>query len=92
LPRRGGGFTYREEANVLTLLAFRNGPIEDLHAGTKAPPQDPEVSRITDEEMKTLMITASRKMAELLEKRDLKPNEYAKLLADRWPQVRHWER
>lgn len=88
-----GGFTYRDHANVLTLLAFRNGPIENLHAGkSSALLEDPELSRITDEEMKTLMIAASAKLAELLVLRDSNPDAYARLLAEKWPHVRHWER
>ena len=45
-------FTIRDEANALTLLAFRNGLIEQLHAGRHDPVvDDPEVSRITNEAM-----------------------------------------
>ncbi len=89
----GAKFTYRDQANVLTLLAFRNGPIEDLHAGKSSPLlKDPELSRITDEEMKTLMIVASAKLAELLALRDSDPDAFAELLAVNWRQVRNWER
>ena len=89
----GAKFTYRDQANVLTLLAFRNGPIEDLHAGKhSALLEDPELSRITDEEMKTLMVAASTKLAELLEMRDSDPDAFAQLLAVNWRQVKNWER
>ena len=89
----GAKFSYRDQANVLTLLAFRNGPIEDLHAGKYSPLlEDPELSRITDEEMKKLMIAASAKLAELLETRDSDPDGFAQLLAVNWRQVKHWER
>ena len=89
----GGKFTYRDQANVLTLLAFRNGPIEDLHAGMYSPLlEDKTLSRITDDEMKTLMIDASRKLAELLALRDEDPESFATLLAGNWRQVRKWER
>ena len=89
----GGKFSYRDQANVLALLAFRNGPIEDLHAGKYSPLlEDPELSRITDEEMKTLMIDASAKLAELLALRDNDPDDFARLLAVNWRQVRNWER
>ena len=27
------GFTLRDEANAIVAVAFRNGPLEDLHAG-----------------------------------------------------------
>lgn len=89
----GGKFTYRHQANVLTLLAFRNGPIEDLHAGKYSPLlEDPELSRITDEEMKRIMIAASTKLAELLALRDSDPEAFAQMLAANWRQVRNWER
>ena len=89
----GGKFTYRDQANVLTLLAFRNGPIEDLHAGQYSPLlEDKTLSRITDAEMKTLMIAASAKLAELLALRDEDPGSFAALLAGNWRQVRNWER
>ena len=89
----GAKFTYRDQANVMTLLAFRNGPIEDLHAGKYSPLlEDVNLSRITDEEMKTLMIAASTKLAELLDLRDNDPEDFARVLAANWRQVKHWER
>ena len=89
----GAKFTYRDQANVLTLLAFRNGPIEDLHAGKYSQLlEDPELSRITNEEMKNLMIVASTKLAELLALRDSDPEDFARLLAVNWRQVKKWER
>ena len=58
------------------MLAFRNGPIEDLHAGQySALLENPGLSRITDEEMKALMIDASKKFAELLAIRDSDPED-----------------
>ena len=66
---------------------------EDLHAGKYSPTlEDPELSRITDEEMKTIMINASAKLAELLALRDDDPDGFAQLLAANWRQVRAWER
>ena len=60
-------FTVRDEANALTAFAFRNGIIEELHAGKRSPLLDqPEYSRITDDEMRRLMIEASQKLAEML--------------------------
>jgi len=88
-----GMFTHRDQANVMTLLAFRNGPIEVLHAGKYSPMLEaPELSRITDEEMKTIMINASAKLAELLALRDDDLDEFAQVLAANWRQVRAWER
>ncbi len=69
-----GGFTVRDEANALTAFAFRNGMLEKLHAGAPSPLlSDTSLSRITDSEMKTLMIEASEKLAKLLDLRDRNP-------------------
>lgn len=42
------------EAKAITALAFRNGPIEDLHAGKVCSvcDQNPEFSHISNDEMK----------------------------------------
>ncbi|MCX6926128.1 MAG: hypothetical protein NT154_23410 [Verrucomicrobia bacterium] len=59
--------TLRDEANALTAYAFRNGFLEDLHAGKTSPLlEQPGYSRITDDEMKRLMIEASEKLARML--------------------------
>ena len=69
--------TIREEANALTCCAFRNGYLEKLHEGKHSPLLDtPELSRITDEEMKKLMIGASAKLSELLSMKESNPAEY----------------
>ena len=86
--------TIREEANALTCCAFRNGYIEDLHAGKYSELlAQPELSRITDDEMKKIMIQASAKLAELLAMKESNPPEY-------WRQLTyfnisvcgHWEK
>ena len=70
-------FTIRDEANVLTALAFRNGFIEELHAGRHhSALDDPEVSRITDAEMKKLMIQASEQLCRLLELKEADIEKY----------------
>jgi hypothetical protein len=48
------------EAKALVALAFRNGPIEDLHAGRPCTTcsGNREVSHISDEEMKAIMNSA----------------------------------
>jgi|GEM_PF-4044915 len=53
--------TFREEANVMTAFAFRNGYLEDLHAEGKP---------ITDKEMKELMVDASSRLAVWLKQKD----------------------
>jgi len=76
-----GGFTVRDEANALTAYAFRNGPLEDLHAGKASPLlEDPNLSRITDAEMKKLMINASDHLAKMLALRDTEPEEYRRFM------------
>jgi hypothetical protein len=70
-------FTLRDEANALTAHAFRNGFLEDLHAGKHSPLLDqPGFSRITDDEMKRLMIEASEKLARMLALKQQNPAEY----------------
>lgn len=72
-----GGFTVRDEANALVHQAFRAGPIEDLHAGTWSKLlEDDSLSRITDAEMKVLMVSACEKLANLLRLRDANPAAY----------------
>lgn len=63
-----GGFTLRDQANAIVAFAFRNGPIERLHAG------------ITDEEMKHIMLDASEKIELLLEMRETDEKGYTKFL------------
>lgn len=70
-------WTIREEANALTVWAFRNGYIEELHAGKYSELLDkPELSRITDAEMKKLNIGISTKIAEALEMKERNPSAY----------------
>jgi hypothetical protein len=76
-----GGFTIRDEANALAAFAFRNGPIEQLHAGKSSPLlDDPSLSRITDAEMKELMINATEMLAALLALRDAEPDKYRRFI------------
>jgi hypothetical protein len=86
--------TIREEANALTCCAFRNGYLENLHAGKHSRLlEQPGLSRITDAEMKKLMIEASAKLAELLAMKEANRGEY-------WRQLQyfnqhfcgHWEK
>lgn len=78
--------TIREEANALTCCAFRNGYIEELHAGKhSALLETPGLSRITDSEMKKLMIGASAKLAELLAMKETDPVEY-------WRQLNYFDK
>lgn len=75
-------FTVRDEANALAAFAFRNGFIEELHAGKRSPLLDQqEYNRITDDEMRRLMIEASKKLAEMLTLMRSDPKKYISWLA-----------
>ena len=76
--RPDGNPSIRDEANALVACAFRNGPLEDLHAGKYSDIlDDSSYSRITDDEMKQLMINARETLARLLTLREESPDEYA---------------
>jgi hypothetical protein len=99
LPLRGHPeLTLRDEANAITAQAFRNGFLETLHAGRWSPVlSDPGISRITDDEMKKLMIETSARVAHWLYLRELlldeRPDVYCQLVATtRWMFARSWER
>jgi len=78
-----GGWTLRDEANAMCAYAFRNGFIEDIHAS----------GRITDPEMKKLMIEASAGLARLLERKRNNPMEYEQFIRDYHRRYcRQWER
>jgi hypothetical protein len=77
LQTTGGVFTIRDEANTLTAFAFRNGFLEDLHAGKPLPAaQQSGFSRISDDEMRRLMIEASKKLTQLLKMKQQEPQKY----------------
>jgi hypothetical protein len=60
------------EAKALTALTFRNGPIEDLHAGKlcTACAGNAEYSHLSNEEMKRIMKSAVNAMYRLLWQRE----------------------
>jgi hypothetical protein len=69
-----------QEAKAIVGLAFRNGPIEDVHVGKVCPVCNgsPEYSRITDDEMKTIMKSAVNAVYKLLWNRDYDAEAYGK--------------
>jgi hypothetical protein len=89
-----GPFTIRDEANAIVAYAFRNGPIENLHAGKYSPlVEDSSLSRITNEEMKSIMISACRKIEELLLLKENDPDEYERRIRDyNLDYCKGWER
>jgi hypothetical protein len=70
------------EAKVIVALAFRNGPIEDVHAGKNCPTcaGKGEYSHITDEEMKRIMKCAVNRVFEMLCERELASERYEQTL------------
>ncbi len=74
----GGEFTIRDEANTICAYAFRNGHIENIHASVDSSGEP----RITDPEMKQLMIGSCRKLAELLEMKEREPKKYEGFIRD----------
>ena len=66
------------EAHALVALAFRNGPIEDLHAGRSCPAcsGNADISHISDDEMKNLMKSAVNALYRLLWLREHDPVAY----------------
>jgi hypothetical protein len=86
--------TIRDEANALIAGTVRNNPFfEKLHAGEPHPAlEDPAVSRISDTEMKRLMVGFSAMLALLLDLRDRDPAEYARQIAFFSNYSRDWER
>ena len=71
------------EAKAIVALAFRNGPIEDLHAGRACPACRGKsgFSRISDDEMKVIMKNAVNRVYKLLRLKADDPNGYARELA-----------
>ena len=66
------------EAKAIVALAFRNGPIENVHAGRECPTctGNEEYSGITDDEMKAIMKNAVNRMYKLLVQKTDQPDEY----------------
>ena len=99
IPLRGHPeLTLRDEANAITAHVFRNGFLEDLHSGLPSPlVTNPRFARITDPEMKKLMIESSAKLAHWLCLREMlleeKPEAYYQLLrVVAFRASRNWER
>ena len=66
------------EAKAIVALAFRNGPIENIHAGKPCPTCFGQAgySRITDAEMKAIMKNAVTKLYALLLLKSSDPAKY----------------
>ena len=81
------------EAKALVVLAFRNGPIEDLHAGKSCPVCSgvADISHISNDEMKLLMKSAVDAMYRLLWQREYDPCAYNEALAFGRRNTLHWD-
>ena len=88
-----GASELEREANAIVLLAFRNGPLEDIHAGQPCPHcvGNPRYSHITDDEMKSIMKTAANRVFTLLTLKDARPAVYEQNLRYADLQVTRWD-
>jgi hypothetical protein len=77
------GSNLAKEAKAIVALAFRNGPIEDLHGGQPCPTcvDTPGVSKISDADMKRIMKNAVNHVYTLLHLKESDPDAYARAIA-----------
>jgi hypothetical protein len=84
MPKRKITFdsTLAMEAKSIVALAFRNGPIEDVHAGKECPLCDgkTEYSHITQDEMRNIMKRAVDTVYSLLWRKQNDPKKYAETI------------
>jgi hypothetical protein len=82
-----------EEAKAVVALAFRNGPIEDVHAGKPCPTchSDPVYSRISDAEMKVILKNAVDCIYSLLWLKETKPEQYEAYLKTGGLYTKSWD-
>lgn len=71
------------EAKAIVALAFRNGPIEDIHAGKRCPTcnGNAEYSRITEAEMTLITKNAVNHVYRLLKLKASDTAEYERQIA-----------
>jgi SOS-response transcriptional repressor LexA len=83
----------QREAKAIVLLAFRNGPIEGIHAEAPCPQCEGKegVSRITDAEMKTILKTAVNRVFTLLVARASHPDVYDAMIQRAEPYTTKWD-
>jgi hypothetical protein len=81
------------EAKALVALAFRNGPIEDLHGGKLCPTcsDRPEFSHISAEEIRMIMKSAVDTVYRLLWQREYDPEKYQQNVAFGLRYTRDWD-
>jgi hypothetical protein len=81
------------EAKALVALAFRNGPIEDVHAGKTCPACDgkPGYSRISDAEMQLIRKAAVNRIHTLLQLKANDPDGYERQITYGERCARAWD-
>lgn len=81
------------EAKSVVALAFRNGPIENLHAGKPCPACEGQAgySRISDAEMKLIMKNAVNHVYKLLRLKAEDPGLYEREIAFGERQSANWD-
>jgi hypothetical protein len=87
---RIGKPTLEEEAKAIVLLAFRNGPIEGVHAGRARCPGCKR-SGITDAEMKQINKVAVNRVWMLLKMREMNPQLYRASVLYGSGETSHWD-
>ncbi|MFH0876406.1 MAG: hypothetical protein ABIJ34_04280 [archaeon] len=94
LLKEDSNFNERDEANAITAYAFRNTFLEDLHAGKHSKIlESNEYSRITQDEMKKLMIESSAKVEELILMKKYNPIEFTAFIRQyNYTYCREWDR
>ena len=82
-----------QEAKAIVLLAFRNGPIENVHGQVRCPhcPEGQQEDRITQEQMKLIMTAAVDRVYTLMYMRDQDPKAYQQAVANAERKVAHWD-
>lgn len=83
MPTPANERTLAREAKALVALAFRNGPIENIHAGRPCPAckEKAGISRISDKEMKVIMKNAVNRLYRLLRMKTDDPVRYEREIA-----------
>jgi hypothetical protein len=81
------------EAKGIVALAFRNGPIEDVHAGKECPncAGKVEYSHITEDEMKNIMKRAVDAVYNLLWLKQNNPKKYEAMVESGNRYTRSWD-
>jgi high-affinity K+ transport system ATPase subunit B len=81
------------EAKSIVALAFRNGPIEDVHAGEECPTcaGKAQYSHITQAEMKNIMKQAVDTVYKLLWQKQNNPEKYEATLEFGNRYTRFWD-